>query len=269
MVAPITKPKDLVMNRAVEKVYLPEGTWYDFKTGKKFVGNQRYVLFFKDEDYPVFAKNGSIICMAELEENLNVTNSPKSMEIHVFPGKSNAYNLYEDDGFTNLHKDGYYLLTRVDYNYLANNYTLIIRPIEGKSGIIPDRRDYRVKFRNTREANEVIVYLDGQQIEYTAYVDENDFIVEVHDIDTTKQLTINCKGKDIEIDAVRIINDDIDAIISDIPIKTVLKEEIGEIVFSSLPIGEKRIRIKKLQRYGLASIYVRMLYRLLDYVSQI
>ena len=269
LVAPITKPKDLVMNRAVEKVYLPEGTWYDFKTGKKFVGNQRYVLFFKDEDYPVFAKNGSIICMAELEENLNVTNSPKSMEIHVFPGKSNAYNLYEDDGFTNLHKDGYYLLTRVDYNYLANNYTLIIRPIEGKSGIIPDRRDYRVKFRNTREANEVIVYLDGQQIEYTAYVDENDFIVEVHDIDTTKQLTINCKGKDIEIDAVRIINDDIDAIISDIPIKTVLKEEIGEIVFSSLPIGEKRIRIKKLQRYGLASIYVRMLYRLLDYVSQI
>ena len=68
---------------------------------------------------------------------------------------------------------------------------------------------------------------------------------------------------------MRIINDDIDAIISDIPIKTVLKEEIGEIVFSSLPIGEKRIRIKKLQRYGLASIYVRMLYRLLDYVSQI
>ena len=269
LVAPITKPKDLVMNRAVERVYLPEGTWYDFKTGKKFVGNQRYVLFFKDEDYPVFAKNGSIICMAELEDNLNVTNSPKSMEIHVFPGKSNAYNLYEDDGFTNLHKDGYYLLTRVDYNYLANNYTLIIRPIEGKSGIIPDKRDYRVKFRNTREANEVIVYLDGQQIEYTAYVDENDFIVEVHDVDTTKQLTINCKGKDIEIDAVRIINDDIDAIISDIPIKTVLKEEIGEIVFSSLPVGEKRIRIKKLQRYGLASIYVRMLYRLLDYVSQI
>ena len=269
LVAPITKPKDLVMNRAVEKVYLPEGTWYDFKTGKKFVGNQRYVLFFRDEDYPVYAKSGSIVCMADLEENLNVTSSPRGMEIHVFPGKSNSYNLYEDDGFTNLHKDGYYLLTRIDYNYLANNYTLIIRPIEGKSGIIPDTRNYRIKFRNTREANEVIVYLDGEQVEFTSYVDENDFIVEVPNVSTTRQLTINCKGKDIEIDAVRLINDDIDSIISDIPIKTVLKEEIGEIIFSGIPMSEKRIKIKKLQKSGLASIYVKMILRLLDYVSQI
>ena len=37
LVAPITKPKDLIMNRAIEQIYLPEGTWYDFKTGKKLV----------------------------------------------------------------------------------------------------------------------------------------------------------------------------------------------------------------------------------------
>ena len=226
-------------------------------------------MFFRDEDYPVFAKSGSIVCLADFEENLNVTSAPRSMEINVFPGKSNAYNLYEDDGFTNLHKDGYYLLTRVDYNYMTNNYTLIIRPIEGKSGIIPDVRDYRIKFRNTRQANEVIVYLDNEQIEYNAFVDENDFIVQVHNVPTTKQLTINCKGKDIEIDAVRIINDDIDSIISDIPIKTVIKEEIGEIIFSNLSMSDKRIKIKKLQRYGLASVYVKMILRLLDYVSQI
>ena len=171
--------------------------------------------------------------------------------------------------FTNLYDDGYYILTRVDYNYLTNNYTLIIRPIEGKSGIIPDTRNYRIKFRNTREANEVIVYMDGQKIACNGYVDENDFIVEVNNVSTTKQLTINCKGKDIEIDAIRLINDDIDSIISDIPIKTVLKEEIGEIVFSNNSMSDKRIKIKKLQRKGLASIYVKMILRLLDYVSQI
>lgn len=91
----------------------------------------------------------------------------------------------------------------------------------------------------------------------------------MHNVPTTKQLTINCKGKDIEIDAVRIINDDIDSIISDIPIKTVIKEEIGEIIFSNLSMSDKRIKIKKLQRYGLASVYVKMILRLLDYVSQI
>ena len=39
------------------------------------------------------------------------------------------------------------------------------------------------------------------------YEEDNNFIVEVMDVDTTKELIINCRGKDIEINAVRIIND--------------------------------------------------------------
>ena len=58
--------------------------------------------------------------MADLEKNLNVTDAPKSMEIHVFPGRNNSYNLYEDDGYSNLYEEGYYILTRVDYNYLVD-----------------------------------------------------------------------------------------------------------------------------------------------------
>ena len=268
-VAPITSPKDPVMNRAVEKIFLPEGTWYDFKTGKKFAGNRRYIIFYKDEDYPVFARDGSIICLADLGKNLNVTNCPTSMEIHVFPGKSNSFNLYEDDGYTNLYQQGYYLISRVDYNYMANNYTLIVRPVEGKVGIIPDKRDYRIRFRNTREANDVIVYLDNDKIEYTCYVDDTDFVVEVKEVPTNKQLTINCKGKDIEIDAIRLVNDDIDSIISDLQVETVLKEEISRIIFSELTVDKKRVEIRKLQRVGLDKKFVTMFVKLLDYVEQI
>ena len=268
-VAPITKPKDEIMDRSVEKIFLPEGTWYDFKTGKKYLGNKRYILFYKDEDYPVFARDGSIVCMADLEKNLNVTNSPTTMEVHVFPGKSNQYNLYEDDGFSNLHEDGYYLLTRIDYNYMSNNYTLIIRPVEGKTGIVPAKRNYRIRFRNTREANDVIVYVDNDKVESVNYVDDTDFIVEINDVPTTKQLTINCKGKDIEIDAVRLINDDIDSIISDLQIKTLLKEQIGKIMFSNLSIERKRLEIRKMQRRGLDKMFVNMFMKLLEYVAQI
>lgn len=268
-VAPITKPKDTVMNRSVERIFLPKGTWYDFKTGKKYLGNKRYILFYKDEDYPVFARDGSIVCMADLEKNMNVTNAPTTMEIHVFPGKSNQYNLYEDDGFSNLYEEGYYLLTRVDYNYMANNYTLIIRPVEGKTGIVPAKRNYRIRFRNTREANDVIVYIDNQKVECDSFVDDTDFIVEVSDVPTTKQLTINCKGKDIEIDAVRLINDDIDSIISDLQIKTNLKEEIGKIVFSKNTTEKKRMDIRQLQKKGLDRSFVNMFMKLLEYVAQI
>jgi hypothetical protein len=268
-VSPITKPKDNVMNRSIEKVFLPKGTWYDFKTGKKYPGNKRYILFYKTEDYPVFARDGSIICMADLEKNMNVTTAPKTMEIHVFPGKSNQYNLFEDDGYSNLYEDGYYLLTRIDYNYMANNYTLIIRPVEGKTGIITAKRNYRIRFRNTREANDVIVYVDNEKVDCFSYVEDTDFVVEVSDVPTSKQLTINCKGKDIEIDAVRLINEDIDSIISDLQIKTFLKERIANIIFSELPIDKKRIELKKLKREGLDEKFIKMFRDLLRYQSQI
>lgn len=268
-IAPITKKSDVVMNRSVLNLFLPSGIWYEFKTGKKYLGDRRYILFYKDEDYPVFAKCGSIIPLADFEKNINVTNPPKTMEIHVFPGQSNSYNLYEDDGYTNLYQEGYYLLTRIDYNYLANNYTLIIRPLEGKVGIIPETRNYRIRFRNTREAEDVLCYIENDKIECTCEVDDTDFVVTVNDVPTNKQLTINCKGKDIEIDATRLVNEDIEAIISDLQIKTALKEQIGNIIFSNMTIDKKRIEIRKLSRKGLDRIFINMFIKLLEYVAQI
>ena len=268
-IAPITKPKDITMNRSIERVFLPKGIWYDFKSGKKFVGNKRYVVFYKEEEYPIFAKAGAIIPLANLDKNINNTNPPKSMEINVFPGQSNVFKLYEDDGITKLHEDGYYIVTAIDYNYLQNNYTLIIHPVEGKTEIIPRLRDYKIRFRNTRTADSVEVFLNGNlaNLEYECYEDENDFVVDIKGVDTTKQLTINCKGKDIEINAVRIINEDVNSIISDLKITTKLKEEIADIFFSDMDIKLKRIRIKKLR--GLDKRFVRMFIKLLEYLAEI
>jgi len=269
-VAPITVKKDQVMNRAIMRLFLPEGMWYEFTTGKKFPGNKRYVTFYKDEDYPVFAKKGSIIPLADFEENINVTNPPTKMEIHVFPGKSNTYYLYEDDGVSSLFEKGYYIMTTIDYNYLQNNYTLIIRPIEGKSGIIPETRDYKIRFRNTREADDVKVYYDKDLIPFEQYVEDADFIISVKDVKTTGQLTVNCKGQDIEIDAVRIINEEIDSIISDLKIETRLKEEIANIIYNeNFDIKKKRIEIKKLKSKGLDAIFIRMFMKLLEYISEL
>ena len=271
LIAPITKPKDLTMNRSVERLYLPKGTWYDFKSGKKFIGNKRYITFFKEEDYPVFAKAGAIIPLAILEENLNVTNNPRAMEIHIFPGQSNNYKLYEDDGISNLYKEGFYTITEIDYNYLQNNFTVIIRPIEGKNGIIPHHRDYKIRFRNTKAAENVDVFSKTvkNKLSFESYEEDNDFIVEVKDVDTTEQMTINCRGKNIEIDAVRIINEDVNFIISDLKIDTKLKDRIAVIFFSKEDVRKKRIAIRKLANDGLEKRFIRMFLKLLEYISEI
>lgn len=267
LVSPLTDKKDTVMNRVIHKFYLPTGLWYDFKTGKKFPGDHSYVSFFRDEDYPVFAKSGSIIVLSN--DMNNSPNPPTDMEIHIFPGRSNTYKLYEDDGVTNLYKQGFYLLTSIDYNYQESNYTVIIRALEGKSSIVPALRNYKIRFRNTKETKEIIAYVNDSPIETHCYVEENDFIVEVKNVTTIGQLSINCKGKAIEIDAVRLINEDIDGIISDLPIETQLKDVIANILFSNLPIKKKRIEIKKLRRHKLEDKFIRMFIRLLEYIEQI
>ncbi len=265
LVAPILNRKDYIMNRAIQHLFLPEGMWYEFNTGKKFPGNKRYVTFYKDQDYPVFAKSGSIIPLQVLDDNLNDISLPKTLEIHIFPGKSNIYKLYEDDGISNNYLNGDYIITAIDYNYLQNNYTVIIRPLEGKSGIIPDFRNYKIRFRNTRMADDVIVYLDGNVINKKSYTDDNDFVVEVNNVNTTSQLTINCKGKNIEIDAVRLINEEIDSIISDLPIETKMKEKLASILFSDASISKKRINLRKLKKKGLDIHFIKMFIRILEY----
>ena len=267
-IAPIITPKDVVMNRAVHKFYLPKGTWYDFVTGKKFPGEKIYTNFFREEDYPVFAKSGSIIPLA-IPKNINDITPPEDMEINIFPGQSNSYTLFEDDGESDLYRKDYYLLTQIDYTYVPSNYSVIVRAVKGKSGIVPEKRNYKFVFRNTKRTEEVTAHSNLTSLSLKTYVDGPDFIVEVKDVPTVGQLTVTCKGKDIEIDAVRIINEDISRIISDLQITTEMKEKIDNILFGELPIKKKRIEIRKLGRIGLDKKFIKMFLRLLEYVGEV
>ena len=266
-VSPILTSKDYVMDRVIHKFFIPEGTWYDFITGKKFPGNRRYVSFFKDQDYPVFVKMGAIIPMASGNDIFS-TKPPVNMEIQIFPGKSNNYLMYEDDGETNLYLKNNFVLTSIDYNYMPNNYTVIIRALEGKGDIIPPTRNYKFVFRNTKQAEDVTIYKDYEEIPFESYVDGPNFIVEVKNVPTFgHQLTVNCKGKDIEIDAVRLVNKDIEGIISDLQIKTEQKEQIDKIMFSDLSIRKKRIAVRRLQNKKLERKFIQLCLKLLEYVE--
>ncbi|NLC47936.1 MAG: DUF5110 domain-containing protein, partial [Tenericutes bacterium] len=269
-VAPITDPKDEVMNRVVHRIFLPNGVWYDFKTGKKFIGGNRYVTFYKDEDYPVYAKTGAIIPLAKLDaNNINDTSSPKTLELHIFPGRSNTYKLYEDDGTSSMYKEGYSFTTEINYYYKENDFSVSIEPVEGKIGVIPEKRNYVVVFRNTKFTDNVQVFCDQINVPYRRYTDDNDFVIEFDALPTTSKIFVYCKGKDIEIEAYRVINEDLESIISDLKIETKLKEEIDSIVFSKSDIKAKRIAIRKLKRKGLPTVFVKMFMKLLEYVAQI
>lgn len=269
-ISPIISKKDYVMNRVIHKLYLPDGVWYDFFTGKRFLGNRKYVSFYKDEDYPVFVKAGTIVPMSL--NGFNDTSVPKKMEIQVFPGANNTYSIYEDDGTTNNYLNGDYVITNVEYVYQKNNYKLTILPVGGKVGIIPKTRDYKIRFKNTKPASKILSYIGSTQVRNTSYKDDTDLIVELENIPTTEQLTILVSGEDIEIDAIRIISDDIISIISDLPIKTIVKQKIDDIMFSKeYDLKKKKIEIRKLAngKNYIEKKYIDLLLKLLEYINEI
>ena len=269
-ISPIMHKKDQIMDRVIHKLYIPEGTWYDYISGKKYTGNKRYVSFYKESEYPIFVKSGSIIPLSL--NNSNDTSVSKKLEIQVFPGASNAYSIYEDDGITNNYKNGEYSITNIEYKYEKNRYTLTILPTQGKLSILPPTRDYVIRFKNTKPTTIVKCYVNGNLVSSNKSKKKSDLVVEINDVPSSGQLTVICSCENIEIENIKIINDDIVSIISDLPIKTIVKEKVDSIMFSeNMSIKKKRIEIRKLAngKNYLERKYIDLFLKLLEYINEV
>ena len=263
LVCPITKTKNELINRTVQKIFIPEGVWYDFISGKKYLGNKYYDSFYEEEDYPVFCKAGSIIPMSE---NMN-TNNPTNLEIDIFPGASGQYKMYEDDGISKSYKSGSFSITEFNFTFEKDNYNLTIEPT-GAQGLIPDNRTYKIRFRNTNTAT--IKVSDGtNSIPCKAYLEKNDLIIMIPNVSNAKKIMINCTGNNLENSTLQLINDDIRSILENLQVETTLKNRIDEVLFSDLPIKKKRIAIRKLKKYKLEPKFINMFLGLLDYIKTV
>lgn len=263
LVCPITKTKNELINRTVQKIFIPEGVWYDFISGKKYLGNKYYDSFYEEEDYPVFCKAGSIIPMSE---DMN-TNNPTNLEIDVFPGANGQYKMYEDDGISKSYKSGSFSITELNFTFEKDNYNLTIEPT-GAKGLIPDSRTYKIRFRNTNTAT--IKVSDGQNsIPCKAYLEKNDLIIIIPNISSSRKIMISCTGNNLENSTLQLINDDIRSILENLQVETTLKNRIDEVLFSDLPIKKKRIAIRKLKKYKLEPKFINMFLGLLDYIKTV
>lgn len=267
-VSPILDKKEEIMKRAIHRFFLPEGIWYDIYNGKKFLGNKKYILFYSDESYPVFAKAGAIIPFGT-NENINDVENPINLEIAFFPGASNMYVLYEDDGYSEKYKENVSFQTEIEYKYLLNNYEIIIKPKDGNTATNNASRNYKLVLKNVRDTAEIKAEVNLKEYPYRKYAEGNDLVVELSNINSNSRLSLKCFGHDIETSNFRVLNDDIEGIISDLAIETELKNAIDAILFSGIDVRKKRIEIRKLKKDGLQPRFINLFLKLLDYVASI
>ena len=263
MISPIIKKKNDEMNRVVQRVFIPNGIWYDYISGKKYIGDKYYVGFYKEEDYPIFVKEGSIIPMS-LDLNTNV---PTNMEIQVFPAENGLYGnyeLYEDDGISqNVGKN--YLITKMNLDRVENGYKFTISRKEGNLNL--PNRNYLIRFRNMKSPDKVLIKLSNTIQEHKFEIEKNDLLIKLDNINIYESIEIEIIGKNLEIETISVINEEIGGILDDLEINTIVKEQIDSIIFSELPMNKKRIGLRKLRKKGLEPKFINMFIDLLKFIE--
>jgi alpha-D-xyloside xylohydrolase len=112
------------------KVYLPEGTWYDYNTNKQYTGGQYYSITTGVDQIPVFIKEGTILPMAAPVENVSPT-TVFDITCYVYGKSANPTALFEDDGTT--------------FNYEKNTFNTVGLEWKNGNGKATRKGDYKIK----------------------------------------------------------------------------------------------------------------------------
>lgn len=139
LVVPIVTPLDIDTRMGHTQGYLPDGIWVDVLTGTVYDGG-RVVTFCRHLDsYPVLAKAGTILPMADQSEAQRFgTDNPARLELRVAAGDSGTFTLVEDDDSA----DPTFATTRFDWDWPSK--TLTISPAEGSLDCLPNERHYQL-----------------------------------------------------------------------------------------------------------------------------
>ncbi len=189
IVSPITDPHDEITTLGSVNVYFPEGTWFDFFTGKKYTGG-RTVRAYRDLDtMPVFVKAGGIIPTAKAE-NINSTENPTNLTLKIFPDANGQFSMYEDDGLTMAYQKGKSVTT--DFIYDWDNKEFTIKAPDGDTSLIPSKRNYTLEFVSTNtDINSIAITEDGKEKEFSASFEDGILTISFTDVSGEVKVVFN------------------------------------------------------------------------------
>ena len=171
--APITEKRDEKSRMGAADVWLPRGNWFDFFSGLRYASHRgrkltahRYL-----EDMPVFAKAGAIVPMAKYPKHENRLLNSDKMQLLVFPGASNSFTLYEDEGEGYGFRDGACAETQIALSW-GEDAVLTVHPALGDLTQIPEKRSWEMGLRGWHRDMQVSVFVDGKPYDCAVRRDE-------------------------------------------------------------------------------------------------
>jgi alpha-glucosidase (family GH31 glycosyl hydrolase) len=147
IVAPVVGPLDKATGLAPQSVWLPEGEWIEWSTGKHFRGPLEVSRKFSIREIPVYVRAGAIVPMAPAMRHTN-EKPVDPLIVTVFPpaaGQKSSYTLYEDAGNSRAYETGEATTTQISASEEQGNLAVEISPAKGSYQGIPAQRGYELR----------------------------------------------------------------------------------------------------------------------------
>lgn len=241
LVMAITEAQDPALRLAKTKGWLPPGKYVDIFSGAVYHGDRSLWISRKLEEYPVFAKEGTIIPLDAATEPGNGEANPENIEILVVVGADGEFELLEDDGSGSTAEEVKWTKTPITYTQVAG--TVTIWPSTG--AISKESRGWRIRFLGLSPTKDITASIGKDKPALKIEKAHNGTVVHVGKIPLKTKATISLGAKP------ELRRNDIEALVrpvlADAQIKFQLKEDVWQIVTAKISSTLKVSRLHALE----------------------
>jgi len=230
LVIPITTPQDFSLRLAKTKGWLPPGKYVDIFSGAVYTGDRMLWISRRLEEYPVFAKEGSIIPLDAASEPGNGAGNPENIEVLVVLGADGEFEILEDDGKGSSPDEVNWTKTSIKYSH--NDGTLTIGPSSSAFSTVKER-EWTIRFLGLSEVYDIIVSVGTEQKKVEPVKEKNGVVIHIGKVAADTKVTVSL-GKTPEL-SHNDVGAFVRSILSDAQIQFRLKEDIWQIVTAKVP----------------------------------
>jgi len=147
LIAPVTAPVDAASGLAQVSLWIPEGDWIEWPTGKHFIGPLTVKRSFSIDQIPIYVRAGAILPMQPAMRSTGAK-PVDPLILNIFPlanGASSSYTVYDDASNSEAYMRGACTWTKVNATQGGDDLHIDVEPTRGSYPGMLLARGYEIR----------------------------------------------------------------------------------------------------------------------------
>lgn len=177
LVAPIYQDtkSDTLGNDIRNHIYLPQGSWVDYFSGRVYEGG-RIINHFDAPIWklPVFVKRGAIIPMVNPNNNVSEIN-PQRRIYEIYPLGKSSFVEYDDDGLTTNYKRDQYTQTLIKSELDGDVVNVVVEAAKGDFNGFVKEKETEFRINITSRPKKIAAKIKGKKVRLKGVKSRDEF----------------------------------------------------------------------------------------------